>query len=93
LPFSYLGLVLIGFGIAPIFPTLITLTPSYSGPDHAANAMGFQVGITGVGIAILPSLAGVLAERVDLEAIGPYLLAQGVVLALLYLWLRTRTAP
>lgn len=91
LPISYLGLVLIGFGIAPIFPTLITLTPRYAGEAHAANAMGFQVGITGVGIAVLPSLAGVLAERVDLEAIGPYLFAQGVVLALLYVWLRART--
>ncbi len=85
---SYLGLVIIGFAIAPIFPTLVTLTPRYVGEKHAANATGFQVGITGFGVAVLPSLAGVLAERVSLEAIGPFLFLQGVVMAGLYLWLQ-----
>ncbi|MCA9981923.1 MAG: MFS transporter, partial [Anaerolineales bacterium] len=87
---SYLGLALLGFALAPIFPTLITLTPGYVGADHATNATGFQVGITGLGIAVLPWLAGVLSERISLEAIGPFLFLQGVVMTALYLWLRWR---
>lgn len=87
---SYLGLVILGFAIAPIFPTLITLTPHYVGEKHTANATGFQVGITGLGVAVLPSFAGVLAERVSLEAIGPFLFLQGVVMTGLYAWLRWR---
>lgn len=85
---SYLGLALLGFALAPIFPTLITLTPDYVGRDHATNATGFQVGITGLGVALLPSLAGVLAERVSLEAIGPFLFMQGLAMTALYLYLR-----
>lgn len=73
-PVSFLGLALMGFAEAPVFPTLTSNTPRRVGPGHADNAIGFQVAAAGLGGAGLMSLAGVLAERVGLEIVGPFLL-------------------
>jgi fucose permease len=67
------GLGLIGFSLAPIFPSLVSQTPRRVGAAHAANAIGFQVAAAGIGMAALPGLAGVLAENLGLEVIGPFL--------------------
>lgn len=66
---SYLGLMLIGFSIAPIFASLISLTPQRVGREHAENAIGFQISSAGLGGASLTALVGVIATSVGLEAI------------------------
>lgn len=80
---GFLGLGLIGFGAAPVFPTLIATTPARLGETHTANAVGFQVAASVLGYAALPSLVGVLSRHFSLEVIGPSLLVTaGVLLAL-----------
>jgi fucose permease len=76
---GFLGLALIGLAEAPIFPTLISVTPSRVGVGHADNAIGFQVAAAGLGGAGLSSLAGVLAEHLGLEIVGPFLLLFALV--------------
>ncbi|MEM7114603.1 MAG: MFS transporter [Chloroflexota bacterium] len=78
------ALALSGIAQAPIFATLISLMPKLVGNDHAPNAIGYVVGAAGVGIALLPSVAGILAERFSLEAIPPFILAQCLVMVLLF---------
>jgi fucose permease len=70
---GFLGLAIMGFSLASIFPILITETPRRIGQIHAPNAIGFQVGAAGMGGALLPGLAGILARYFDLEIIGPFL--------------------
>jgi fucose permease len=81
---SFLGLALLGFSLAPIFPLSISDTPRQLGARHAPNAIGFQVAAASLGIAVLPGLGGVLAERVGLEVIGPYLVALAVAMFTLH---------
>jgi len=81
---SFLGLALIGFCLAPLFPSLISVTPGRVGDAHAANAIGFQVASASLGIAIIPGLAGVLAARLGLEIVGPFLLVTSIVMFLLH---------
>ncbi len=81
---SFLGLALMGVALAPIFPLLVSATPKRVGTENAANVVGFQVGAAGLGIAVLPALAGVLAERISLEIIGPYLLVASIIMVLLH---------
>jgi fucose permease len=81
---SFLGLVLMGLSMASLFPLAISATPKRVGTKHAANAIGFQIAAAGLGFALLPALAGVLAENVSLEIIGPFLLAASVVMFLLH---------
>jgi fucose permease len=81
---SFLGLALLGFALAPIFPLSISDTPRQLGARHAPNAIGFQVAAASLGIAVLPGLGGVLAERAGLETIGPYLVVLAVGMFLLH---------
>jgi fucose permease len=87
---GFAGLAIIGFGLAPIFPLMISATPERLGRGHATNAVGFQVGAASLGIALLPSLAGVLAGWITLEIVGPFLAAAGGIMLLLYLLGGTR---
>ena len=67
------GVVIIGFSIAPIFPGLVSGTSERVGPRYASNTIGMQIGAAGLGTAILPGIAGVLAQRTSLEMIPAYL--------------------
>ncbi len=59
----------IGFGIAPIFPALISGTSRRVGSRFAANTIGMQMAAASLGGASIPSLVGVLARHVSLEVI------------------------
>jgi fucose permease len=92
LNFSFVGLVLIGFSLAPMFPTLIAETPGRVGLPHAANTIGFQVGVTSLGGALLPGLAGIVAVYGGLEVIGFALLLMALALFAVYELLIVRQA-
>lgn len=64
------GLVILGLGLASIFPTLMTRTPQRLGRTYAVHAVGFQVSAAMLGSAALPSLTGVAAQELGLETIG-----------------------
>jgi fucose permease len=81
---SFLGLALIGFSLAPLFPSLISSTPERVGAGHAPNVIGFQVAAGSVGIALLPGFAGVLAQNLGLEIVGPFLVAASLLMFLLH---------
>lgn len=90
---SILAVSLIGFAIAPIFPGLVSGTSARVGDNHAANMIGMQIGSAGLGAALVPGLAGVLAQNFSLEAIPVYLVAIFVVMFGIYLYVsRPRAA-
>ena len=66
---TFLGLSLIGLGLAPVFPGLMSRTPQRLGPELSSHAIGFQVGAAMIGAAAVPGLLGVMAGRGGLEAI------------------------
>ncbi|MCC7361916.1 MAG: MFS transporter [Anaerolineales bacterium] len=63
------AVAVIGVSIAPIFPALMSGTRARVGDRYAANTIGMQMAATGLGLAALPSLLGVLAQRFSLEVI------------------------
>jgi len=81
---GFLGMASIGFWLAPLFPLLLSDTPRRLGAAHASNAVGFQVAAASLGFAVLPGLAGVLAENWGLEVISPFLLFASVAMCLLH---------
>jgi fucose permease len=90
------GLVVMGMALAPIFPTLIAETPGRVGLRHTANAVGFQIGFAGLGAAILPGVAGIVANAIGLEFIALFLVIDAVSMAFLYEFVllnETRTSP
>ena len=81
---SIIAVSVIGFAIAPIFPGLVSGTSMRVGENHAANTIGMQIAAAGFGGAVVPSLAGVLAQNFSLEAIPIYLVGVFLVLTGLY---------
>ena len=81
---SFLGMAMLAFMLAPVFPLITSTTPERVGTEHGANTIGFQVAAASLGATFLPALAGVLAKSVGLEIIGPFLLVTSFVMLLLH---------
>ena len=73
------GALLLGFMLAPVFPTIISDTPARVGAFYAPQAVGFQVAGAAIGIAAIPGAIGVLARRSSIEVL-PICLVIGMVL-------------
>ena len=82
---TILGVTLAGFAIAPIFPGLVSSTTSRVGFRHQANTIGLQIAAAGLGVAVVPSIAGVLARIFGLEVIPLYLLSTLALLLLVFI--------
>lgn len=80
-----LGVFVVGFAMAPMFAGLISSTSQRVGNQHAANTIGIQISAAGLGGAILPALAGFLAQRFTLEAIPLMLSVSLLGILILYL--------
>lgn len=65
---AFVGLVLSGVGLAPVFPCLMTRTPRRLGTALSAHAVGFQVGAAMIGAAAIPAALGPVAGA-SLEAV------------------------
>ncbi len=72
---NLLAVALVGFAIAPIFPALMSGTSQRVGAHFAANTIGMQMAAAGLGTAVIPSLAGILARQFSLEVIPVCLVA------------------
>jgi fucose permease len=83
-PATYIGAALLGFSLAPVYPLLMSLTPERVGKPIAAHAIGFQVSAATIGVAVLPTIAGVLARRIGLETVPPLLLGSAIGLLSLH---------
>jgi fucose permease len=81
---SLLGVALLGLSLAPMFPSLISLTPARMGPAHSANTIGFQIAAAMLGGSLLVGLFGLIADRLGLETLGPFLLVIAVLLAVVF---------
>jgi len=81
---SLVGLVMIGFFLAPIFASLISLTPARVGVAHADSAIGFQIAAAGLGGAVLTGLVGIVARALGLWVVGASLLFFALLLLGLY---------
>jgi len=83
---TVLGIAIIGFSIAPVFPSLISDTGNRVGPRHVSNTIGMQIAAAGIGAAVVPSIAGVLARLYSLEIIPFYLLTALVLLLISFVF-------
>lgn len=78
------ALVLLGCFLGPLFPTAIAVMPSVVEPKLVPTAIGVINGVSVLGGAGLPWLAGVLAQGVGLWTLLPY--ATVLAVAQLLLW-------
>jgi fucose permease len=86
------AIALLGFASGPIFPSLIATTPARVGPRHTANTVGLQISVAAVGLAAVPALCGVAAQRLGLSAVPVLLSASWAVLLVTYIGLARSSA-
>jgi fucose permease len=84
------GILLFGLAMAPLFPTLMSLTPRRLGSAVALHAIGFQVSAATLGIVTLPWIAGFIAERTDFVAIPIAMAIGAAIVVALEMRLRAR---
>lgn len=89
---NLVAVALIGLGIAPIFPALMSGTAQRVDARFAANTIGMQMSAAGLAAAVVPSLLGILARRYSLEVIPLCLAALFLGLLASYRW-STRPRP
>ena len=65
--FSLVGLVLVGMGCAPIFPSMLHETPARFGKENSSRLMGIQMAVAYVGQTTMPGLVGLIAGRWSLQ--------------------------
>ncbi|MDN3687250.1 MFS transporter [Cyclobacterium jeungdonense] len=63
------GFFLIGFGCAPIFPSLLHNTPYNFGETNSESIMGLQMASAYIGITIMPFVFGKLASYIGFSSL------------------------
>ena len=69
----FAGLLLVGLGCAPIYPSIIHSTPALFGADRSQAIIGVQMAAAYTGSLVMSPLFGVLADFVSPGLLLPYL--------------------
>ena len=89
---SLAGLVLVGLGCAPIYPSIIHSTPDHFGADRSQAVIGIQMASAYVGNLVMPPLFGLLANNVAPALFPVYLLALLILMIVMHEQLTRKTA-
>ena len=96
LPMGYIatmvGLVLVGLGCAPIYPSVIHSTPAHFGAENSQALVGVQMASAYVGCLVMPPLFGIIANHISVAWLPWYLAAILVVMVTMCERLNRKTA-
>ena len=87
---TLVGLLLIGFGCAPIYPSIIHATPSHFGAENSQAIIGVQMASAYIGNCLMPPLFGVLANHTTIAILPYYLLAILILMGTMHETLQKR---
>ena len=69
---SMAGLLLIGFGCAPIYPCVIHSTPEHFGEENSQAIIGVQMASAYIGVCLMPPLFGLIANHITVSLLPAY---------------------
>lgn len=72
---ALLGLVLLGLGCAPVYPSIIHSTPEHFGADKSQAMIGVQMAFAYMGTCLMPPVFGFIANHISVSLFPAYLLA------------------
>ncbi|MDE6719987.1 MAG: MFS transporter [Treponemataceae bacterium] len=88
---SLTGLVLIGLGCAPIYPSIIHSTPAHFGAEKSQAIIGVQMASAYIGTSFMPPLFGLLANHVSIALFPAFLGLALILMAAMHNALETKT--
>lgn len=71
--FLLVGLILIGCGCAPIYPSIIHETPANFGPELSQAIIGIQMAFAYTGSCLMPPLFGLIAQYISVSLFPAFL--------------------
>ena len=80
---SIAGLLVVGFGCAPVYPCVIHSTPAHFGEEKSQAIIGVQMASAYVGTCLMPPLFGILANHISTGLLPWYLVTINVVMILM----------
>lgn len=78
--FMLVGLVLIGLGCAPVYPSMLHETPTRFGTENSQYVMGLQLAAGNTGALLLPPLFGLVASRFSVNVLPIFLVIYAIIL-------------
>ena len=88
---SLFGLIMIGFGCAPIYPCIIHSTPTHFGEDKSQAVIGVQMAFAYMGSLGMPALFGVLANVISASLLPLYLFIILILMVIMHELLNKKT--
>lgn len=74
------GLVVVGFGCAPVYPAIIHATPYNFGRENSQSIIGVQMASAYIGTTFMPPLFGFMASSINISSFPYYILILTVLL-------------
>lgn len=82
------GLMLVGFGCAPIYPCIIHSIPSLFGAEKSQAIIGVQMASAYVGFCVMPPLFGFIANHISVALLPVFLFLILAVMGIMHEKLR-----
>ena len=89
--FAYIGLILMGLGCAPIYPSIIHFTQILFGKEKSQAIIGVEMAFAYIGCLLMPPLFGFIANYISVSLFPLYLLILLIVLILMNYLLNKKT--
>ena len=70
---ALVGFVTVGFGCAPVYPSIIHSTPANFGKEHSQAVIGVEMASAYIGTTFMPPLFGLIAQYADIGLMPLYL--------------------
>lgn len=89
---SFVGLVLIGLGCAPVYPCIIHSTPAHFGEDKSQAVIGIQMASAYVGSCLMPPVFGLIANNISAALFPVYLVVILMIMIVMHELLVRKTS-
>lgn len=78
--FTLAGLLIVGLGCAPVYPSVIHSTPANFGKENSQAIIGIQMASAYVGTTFMPPLFGLIAAHIHIGLYPAFLLALALLM-------------
>ncbi|MEQ6377474.1 MFS transporter [Bacillaceae bacterium S4-13-56] len=79
---SLIGFIVVGLGLAPIFPSMLHETPTLFGKTHSQKIMGYQMAVAYTGTTFMPPLLGYIASHTTIGIFPLFILTYAAAMLL-----------
>lgn len=82
--FSLIGLITLGIGSAPVYPSIIHSTPARFGESRSQALIGVQMASAYTGTCLMPPLFGLIANHVSIKLFPLYIAVLAVIMIVMF---------